>query len=62
MKMIKKFIDEVISEMKKVVWPKRSIVWISTMLVIVISIFFGVVLGLFDYGIAYVLGKLLSLA
>lgn len=62
MKTIKRFIDEVISEMKKVVWPKRSVVWVSTMLVIIISVFFGVVLGLFDYGIAWALGKLLSLA
>ena len=48
MKKIKKFIDEVIVEMKKVVWPKKSVLWSSTWLVIFISILFGVVLGIFD--------------
>ena len=48
MKKIKRFIDEVVAEMKKVVWPKRSVLWTSAWLVIFISVFFGVVLGLFD--------------
>ncbi len=48
MKKIKRFIDEVVAEMKKVVWPKKSVLWTSSWLVIFISVFFGVVLGLFD--------------
>ena len=48
MKKIKKFIDEVVIEMKKVVWPKKSVLWSSTWLVIFISILFGIILGIFD--------------
>ena len=48
MKKIKKFVDEVISEVKKVVWPKRDVLWSATILVILISAFFGVMLGVFD--------------
>lgn len=62
MKKIKRFIDEVISEMKKVVWPKRNVVWVSTILVIIICVFFGVALGIFDRLIAEALRLFLKLA
>ncbi len=55
MKKIKIFIDEVIAEMKKVVWPKPSMVRTATTLVISISLIFGVLLGMFDRLIALIL-------
>ena len=55
MKKIKIFIDEVIVEMTKVVWPKPSVVRTATALVISISLIFGVLLGMFDRLIALIL-------
>ena len=53
MKKIKEFFNEVVAEMKKVVWPKKNVLWVSTWMVIFVAIFFGVVLGLFDRLFSY---------
>ena len=37
------------SELKKVVWPSRSQVVNNSVIVIVVSVFFAVIIGLFDY-------------
>ncbi|HOO60329.1 MAG TPA: preprotein translocase subunit SecE [Candidatus Mcinerneyibacteriales bacterium] len=56
MNKLKKFIDEVVAEMKKVVWPKKQVLWASTWLVIVITLVFGITLGLFDRLFIFLLG------
>ena len=37
------------SELKKVVWPSRSQVMNNTLVVIVVSVIFAVIIGLVDY-------------
>ncbi|PIS41224.1 MAG: preprotein translocase subunit SecE [Candidatus Kerfeldbacteria bacterium CG08_land_8_20_14_0_20_42_7] len=46
-------------ELKKVIWPSRKEVVRSTMLVIGISIFVALFLGLLDIGLSYGLSKIL---
>jgi len=54
MKKIKDFISEVVSEMKKVVWPKKNVLWVSTWMVILVALFFGIILGMFDRLFSYI--------
>jgi preprotein translocase subunit SecE len=45
-----RFIGEIISELKKVVWlSRREVVYLST-LVLIISVAAGAILGALDYG------------
>jgi preprotein translocase subunit SecE len=44
----KKYFKEVIVEMKKVTWPSRLEVFGSTIIVIIVSLFFAVLVGIFD--------------
>jgi len=45
-----RFIGEIITELKKVVWlSRREVIYLST-LVLVISVIAGLVLGAIDYG------------
>ncbi len=44
------FVGEIIGELKKVVWLSRREITYLTALVLIVSIVFGLVLGLFDYG------------
>ena len=46
---IKKFLKEVRSEMSKVTWPSWMELKGSTILVIIVSIFFAVYIGLVDF-------------
>ena len=52
-----KFIGETIAELKKVVWLSRREVVYLTFLVLVVSIAFGIVLGVIDYGFANLVSK-----
>jgi len=45
---IKKFFREVVVEMKKVTWPSYHEVLGSTIVVIITSLFFAVIVGVFD--------------
>lgn len=53
MKKIKQFFSEIVVELKKVVWPKKNVLWVSTWMVILVALFFGVVLGVFDRLFSY---------
>ena len=44
-----KWFREMRSELKKVVWPTRSQVLNNTLVVIVVSVIFAVIIGLIDY-------------
>ncbi len=49
------------SELKKVVWPTWSQVWNNTLVVIVVSVIFAVIIGLIDWAAYEGIKKLLSL-
>ena len=42
------FLDGVIAEMKKVVWPTRKDTWLMTIVVVITLILSGIVVGLYD--------------
>ena len=42
------FIDGVIVEMKKVVWPSKKDTWLMTIVVVITLILSGIVVGLYD--------------
>lgn len=46
---IKKFTEEVTSEMKKVSWPSKEHLWKSTQVVIVVTILITAIVSLMDY-------------
>ncbi len=53
-----RFIGDIISELRKVVWlSRREIMYLST-LVLIVSIIAGLVLGAIDYGFAGLIEKL----
>ena len=48
-----RFIGEIVSELKKVVWLSRREAIYLTVLVIIVSIVVGVILGVLDYGFTH---------
>ncbi len=48
------FLLEVRNEMKRVTWPSSREVYATTVVVILVSAFFGVYLWLLDIGLSYV--------
>ena len=45
------FLSEVRNELKRVTWPSQAEVYATTVVVILVSIFFGVYLFVLDYGV-----------
>jgi preprotein translocase subunit SecE len=45
------FLSEVRNELKRVTWPSRKEVYATTVVVIIVSIFFGLYLFALDFGI-----------
>jgi len=45
------FISEVRNELKRVTWPSQAEVYATTVVVILVSVFFGIYLFILDYGI-----------
>ncbi len=45
------FLSEVRNELKRVTWPSQAEVYATTVVVILVSIFFGVYLFVLDYGL-----------
>ncbi len=56
---IKNYLLEVIAEIKKVVWPNKKETWGATLVVIVAVIVSGIVLGIFDWLSALLMGLFL---
>ena len=46
------FLSEVRNEMKRVTWPSRREVYATTVVVILVSVFFGLYLWIIDMGLA----------
>ncbi len=57
---IKKFISEVLNEMKFVKWPTRNMVIVSSVSVLVVSILAASILGGADYGLQKLLTKFVN--
>ena len=49
MKRFVNFVKDCVAEMKKVVWPSRDEVAISTRVVLVSTVLFAIVLGIVDF-------------
>ncbi len=52
-----RYVGEIISELKKVVWLTRQEVMYLTVLVLIVTIIFAIVLGSLDYGFAGLVDK-----
>lgn len=57
--MMPRFLSDVISELRKVVWPTREDVVYLTFVVVVITVILGAVLGLIDIGFAWLIDNTL---
>jgi preprotein translocase subunit SecE len=55
------YADEVVSELKKVVWPNRKDTTAMTIVVCIMVLISGLVLGFFDFISNYVVNKLLTM-
>ncbi len=55
-----KYIGEIISELKKVVWLTRREAAYLTVMVLIVSIAAAVVLGLVDFGFSGLIDKIIS--
>ena len=54
------FLTEVRNEMKRVTWPSSREVYATTVVVILVSAFFGIYLWLLDVGLSYVVNWIFS--
>jgi preprotein translocase subunit SecE len=54
----RRFIVDARSELSRVTWPTRREVWATTIVVIVVSTFFGVYLYLIDITLSYLQARL----
>lgn len=52
-----RFLMDVISELKKVIWPKREDVTHLTFVIVVVTILIGAVLGLVDISFSWLIDK-----
>ena len=50
------FLSEVRNELKRVTWPSQAEVYATTVVVILVSVFFGLYLFILDYGINSLVG------
>ena len=48
---VRVFLSEVRNELKRVTWPSQQEVYATTVVVILVSVFFGVYLFTLDYGL-----------
>lgn len=55
-----RFIQEVVAELRKVVWPTREEATRLTVMVLTVSIAVGVVLGVFDFGFSQAIRRLFN--
>ncbi len=54
---IAKFLENIIGELKKVVWPTRQEAINLSLLVVIVSITMGLILGFLDYGFTQLVQK-----
>ena len=54
-----RFATDIISELRKVIWPKREDVMHLTIVVVIVTILIGAFLGLVDIGFSWLIDKTL---
>ncbi|MBT9130819.1 MAG: Protein translocase subunit SecE [candidate division WS2 bacterium] len=54
----KQYLLDVRSELKKVMWPTKQQVIISTQIVLIFTFFFSMYVGLWDGGLAFLLSRI----
>lgn len=54
------FLDGVVTEVKKVVWPTKKDAWLMTVVVVITLILSGVIVGLYDMFWAKVIGMIVK--
>lgn len=59
-KIVYNYTFDVVSEIKKVTWPNKKETWSATLVVIIAVLIAGLVLGIFDWISASLLGLILS--
>ncbi|MDR0944569.1 MAG: preprotein translocase subunit SecE [Bifidobacteriaceae bacterium] len=57
---IVRFVRQIVSEMKKVVWPSRSELWTYATVVLVFVIITMIFIGVFDLGINWLVGHVFA--
>ncbi len=58
---IRRYIAEVVAELKKVTWPTREEASRLTKMVIIIAGAIGLILGVFDYGFTHLMDWIVSI-
>jgi preprotein translocase subunit SecE len=58
---LKRFLRETRVELSKVTWPTRREVVSSTLIIIVMSAFLAVIIGVFDFGVSKLIDWILSM-
>lgn len=54
---VKVFLEEVVSELKLVIWPNRKETLATTGVVLILVIILAIYLGLVDYGLSHLVGR-----
>ena len=52
---VPRWIADIVSELRKVTWPNRQEVGYLTLVVVIVSLFFGAILGLADLGFGWII-------
>ena len=52
---VPRWIADIVSELRKVTWPNRQEVGYLTLVVVIVSLFFGAVLGVADLGFGWLI-------
>jgi preprotein translocase subunit SecE len=58
---LKRFIRETRVELSKVTWPTRREVISSTLIILAMSAFLAVIIGVFDFGVSKLIDWILSM-
>lgn len=57
---VPRWITDIASELRKVTWPSRQEVGYLTVVVVIVSAFFGVILGAADLGFSWLIENILG--
>jgi preprotein translocase subunit SecE len=58
----RRFLTDVRAELGRVTWPTRREVWATTVVVILVSLLFGIYLYVVDLGLSWVVAKIFDWA
>jgi len=52
-----RFLMDIISELRKVIWPTRQDVWHLTVVIVIVTIIIGAILGAIDISFGWIIDK-----